>query len=85
MEFKQNHQDSNCCGSGSGVRAAFPELAERSTLKKLEEMKEVGAKILLTACPFCEYQFLTVSNKYNFEIEVLDFNSLLRKLVKNGE
>ncbi len=85
LEFKQNRQDSNCCGSGSGVRAAFPELAERSTLKKLEEMKEVDAKTLLTACPFCEYQFLTVANKYNYEIEVLDFNGLIRKLVKSGE
>ncbi len=85
LEFKQNRQDSNCCGSGSGVRAAFPDLAEKSTLKKLEEIKELGAKTLLTACPFCEYQFLTVANKHNLELEVLDFNSLLRKLISSGD
>jgi Fe-S oxidoreductase len=85
LEFKQNRQDSNCCGSGSGVRAAFPELAEKSTLRKLEEMNEVRAKTLLTACPFCEYQFLTVAKKYNFEIDVIDINSLLMNLIENGE
>lgn len=85
LEFKQNRQDTNCCGSGSGVRAAFPDLAEKTTLKKFEEIKELGAKTLLTACPFCEYQFLTVANKHNLEIEVLDFNSLLRKLITSGE
>jgi Fe-S oxidoreductase len=85
LEFKQNRQDSNCCGSGSGVRSAFPELAEKSTLKRLEEMIELGAKTLLTACPFCEYQFLSVADKHKIEIDVLDFNILLMKLLQSRE
>lgn len=80
FEFKQNRQDSNCCGSGSGVRAAFPELAEKSTLRKLEEMNKSGGKTLLSACPFCEYQFLTTAQKYNYDIDVLDLNTLLKEL-----
>ncbi|KKM94737.1 hypothetical protein LCGC14_1195300 [marine sediment metagenome] len=85
IEFKQNRLDSNCCGSGSGVRSAFPELAEKTTLKRLEEMKDLGAKTLLSACPFCEYQYSTVASKFNFEIEVLDFNTLLMGLLRAGE
>jgi Fe-S oxidoreductase len=78
IEFKQNRQDSNCCGSGSGVRSAYPELAEKTTLNRLKEIEELGAKTLLSACPFCEYQYLTVANKNNYNIEVLDFNTLLK-------
>ncbi|MHA2008186.1 MAG: (Fe-S)-binding protein [Promethearchaeota archaeon] len=85
LEFKQNRHDSNCCGSGSGVRAAFPEFAERNTLKRLEEIKKLGAKTILTACPFCEYQYLTVADKHNLEIEVLDFNILLMRLLQSGK
>ncbi|MFX1523431.1 MAG: (Fe-S)-binding protein [Promethearchaeota archaeon] len=82
IEFTQNRLDSNCCGSGSGVRSAYPELAEKTTLKRLEEMKSLGAKTLLTACPFCEFQYLTVANKYDFRIDILDFNTLLIELLK---
>jgi fumarate reductase (CoM/CoB) subunit B len=85
LEFKQNRQDSNCCGSGSGVRSAYPELAEKTTLERLKEINELGGQTLLTACPFCEYQFREVANKHNLAIEVLDFNVLLLKLLQNGE
>lgn len=76
-EFEQNKKDSNCCGSGSGVRSAYPDLAEKSTKRKLDEVIEKGVKVILTACPFCEYQFQKVIDKYKFDIEVLDLNTLI--------
>ncbi|HDZ16723.1 MAG TPA: hypothetical protein ENH75_00435 [archaeon] len=82
VEFSQNHLDSNCCGSGSGVRSAFPELAEKTTLKRLEEMKDFGAKTLLSACSFCEFQYSTVASKYSFNIDAIDFNTLLIELLQ---
>ena len=85
MEFTQNRLDSNCCGSGSGVRSAFPDLAEKTTLKRLEDMKDLGAKTLLSACPFCEFQYSIVASKYNFDIDVINFNTLLMELLQNGE
>lgn len=81
IEFKQNREDSNCCGSGSGVRSAYPELAERTTIQRLEEVKELGARTILTACPFCEYQFFSVIKKKDYDIDIIDLNSLLEKLI----
>ena len=81
VEFKQNKEDSNCCGSGSGVRSAYPEIAERTTLQRLEEVKELGAKTILTSCPFCEYQFRSVIEKHGYDIDVADLNSLMIKLL----
>jgi fumarate reductase (CoM/CoB) subunit B len=80
IEFKQNKEDANCCGSGSGVRSAFPELAETTTIQRLKEVKELGAHTILTDCPFCEYQFKSVIDKNNYDIDVIDLNNLLYKL-----
>jgi fumarate reductase (CoM/CoB) subunit B len=80
FEFRQNRLDSNCCGSGSGVRSAYPELAEKTTMNRLKEIEELGGRTILTACPFCEYQYLTVAKKKNYDIRVLDFNTLLKML-----
>ncbi|MHA2087125.1 MAG: (Fe-S)-binding protein [Promethearchaeota archaeon] len=82
IEFKQNRLDSNCCGSGSGVRSAFPGLAEKTTLNRLKEMRSLGAKTLLTACPFCEFQYSSMALKHNFDINVIDFNTLLIMLLR---
>lgn len=80
-EFDQHDKDSNCCGSGSGVRSAYPELAEKSTKRKLDEVIHKGAKIILTSCPFCEFQFQTVIDKYNFDIKVLDLNTIITNVL----
>jgi len=87
FEMKRNRKSSWCCGSGAGqvVRLTFPKLSMKIATDRLAEAKKTKAEALVTACPFCEYQFLTVANKHNLEIEVLDFNSLLRKLITSGE
>lgn len=81
LNFQQMKEDTNCCGSGSGVRSAYPEIAEKATLQRLKEIKELGAKTILTSCPFCEFQYNIVINKYNYDIDVLDLNSLLSELI----
>ncbi|MHA1525824.1 MAG: heterodisulfide reductase-related iron-sulfur binding cluster [Promethearchaeota archaeon] len=81
IEFKQTKEDSNCCGSGSGVRSAYPDLAEKATIQRLEEVKGLGARTILTACPFCEFQFGSVIEKNNYDIKVIDLNSLLVELI----
>jgi len=81
IEFKQTKEDSNCCGSGSGVRSAYPDLAEKATIQRLEEVKGLGARTILTACSFCEFQFGSVIEKNNYDIKVIDLNSLLVELI----
>jgi Fe-S oxidoreductase len=56
-----NHgYDSNCCGAGGGVRAAYPELSLQIGKKRIEEAKATQAEIIVSSCPFCEEQFKTV-------------------------
>jgi Fe-S oxidoreductase len=67
VEMPNHGYDSNCCGAGGGVRAAFPELSLEIGKKRIEEAKATGAEILVSSCPFCEEQFKTIGG-----IKVMD-------------
>jgi Fe-S oxidoreductase len=45
-----------CCGAGGGVRASQKPLSFQIRARKLENVMESGADIILAACPFCELQ-----------------------------
>jgi Fe-S oxidoreductase len=59
-EMPNHGYDSNCCGAGGGVRAAYPELSLQIGKKRIEEAKATQAEIIVSSCPFCEEQFKTV-------------------------
>ena len=42
------------CGEGGGAPQAYPEMAKEAALHRIEEVKDVGAKVLVTACDFVE-------------------------------
>jgi Fe-S oxidoreductase len=45
-----------CCGAGGGVRASQKPLSYQIRERKMENIIESGADIVLAACPFCELQ-----------------------------
>jgi Fe-S oxidoreductase len=53
-EFSKNRQNATCCGAGAGVKANFPDIANKIAQKK---MKEVKTKYMVTACPLCHMHF----------------------------
>ncbi len=56
VEFLRAKGNAWCCGAGcSGeVAALYPDYARETARIRLEEAKRVGAKQIVTACPFCE-------------------------------
>lgn len=73
LEFKYNRNKALCCGSGGGVRSAFPEVSLEVAKSTLDELPE-GAEIVVTACPFCKYNFLEGNAR---KVEVVDLPELL--------
>jgi len=54
QEFSKNKENAVCCGAGAGVKANFPDTANKIAQKKLKECK---TKTLVTACPLCYAHF----------------------------
>ena len=53
VEMGRNRERSRCCGAGSGVKAAFPELALDVADKRIQDAENTEADILATTCSFC--------------------------------
>jgi Fe-S oxidoreductase len=53
IELPRNRYDSQCCGAGGGYKIQFNDRAEYIASLRVKEAKEVGADMLVSACPFC--------------------------------
>ena len=53
IDYKDKFQ---CCGAGGAVRTAVKEISADFTREKLENMRDVGADIIINCCPFCHLQ-----------------------------
>lgn len=57
LEMPRNRRWSWCCGGGGGVPEAFPDLAQWNAKDRLEEARQTGAEILVTASTLCLRSF----------------------------
>ena len=53
VELSSHHAEALCCGAGGGVRGAFAKNSLAMARKRLEQVEESGAEILLTECNSC--------------------------------
>jgi Fe-S oxidoreductase len=66
--------NSLCCGAGGGVIFSNPKLAKRYAANRWEEARATGARVMVTACPFC-YANLQGSKPKGYK--VIDITSLV--------
>ncbi len=73
-EMWRSGQNSLCCGAGGGVLFTDHSLAKRYASNRWEEAKATGARVMVTACPFCNIN-LGASKPKGFS--VVDLTSLM--------
>lgn len=44
-----------CCGAGGGTRSGCPEVSNALGQKRANDLKQSGAEVVVSCCPFCEY------------------------------
>ncbi|MCU0859938.1 MAG: LUD domain-containing protein [Thermoplasmata archaeon] len=81
VEMERCRAESACCGSGSGVRSAFPELASSIASDRVSMAKAAGARSIVTSCPWC-VQSLRECQGDEGAVEVVDLVDLLARSVK---
>jgi Fe-S oxidoreductase len=53
VEMDKNQERARCCGSGGGVKSAYPELSQGMAERRMLDAEKTGAELLVTCCPFC--------------------------------
>lgn len=73
-EMERNRENARCCGSGAGVKSAYPEITEEVAKMRIKDAG--GAEIIITTCPFC---ILNLSSQGS--LEVLDISEIILKAI----
>jgi Fe-S oxidoreductase len=66
-----------CCGAGRGTKEAFPDFAQWAADHRLEEVTEIGAETLVTACPWCKNNFIQAIEANGDDVQVLDISEVI--------
>ena len=90
VEAPRSHERSFCCGAGGGLAFLGEESGERVSHVRAEELAGTGARIVGTACPFCNTMFRdALSTTGNTPPQLLDIAQLtaraLPKMQEVGE
>lgn len=77
VEMPRVRENAFCCGAGRGTKEAFPDFAQWAAEQRLEEVKEVGAEAIVSACPWCKNNFAQAAQKKEVGLKVLDISELI--------
>jgi Fe-S oxidoreductase len=70
-----------CCGAGGGVIDAYPDFANWTGNERIREAKAVGARAIVSACPWCKRNFLDSARASGNNIDVYDVIELVDKAI----
>jgi heterodisulfide reductase subunit D len=73
-EMWRTTHNSLCCGAGGGVLAGNPGLAKKYADNRWHEATATGAKVMITACPYCNANLQGSKPK---EFKVIDITTLV--------
>lgn len=68
VEMPRNKENAWCCGGGSVVAVAFPELSGDIADDRIDEAQATGADAVISACPLCEKGLTSSARKYKMKV-----------------
>lgn len=81
LEFKENRNLAKCCGGGGGLKAYNNELSGEIAYHRALEAIDIGAEIIVSACPSCKSSFQQASARLRKEkkgrLKILDLTELV--------
>jgi Fe-S oxidoreductase len=79
VEMERIREYSWCCGAGGGVREAYPEYSNWTAHERIVEAMATGAEALVSACPWCERNFVDAIEALGGSMKVYDIVDLAQK------
>lgn len=81
VEMERIREYSWCCGAGGGVREAYPEFSLWTASERIAEARATGAEALVSACPWCERNFMDAISALDDTMQVYDIVELVQKAI----
>ncbi len=81
VEMERTREYAWCCGSGGGVREAYPDFSSWTAGERIEEAKATAAEAIVTACSWCERNFMDAINSNSDRMKVYDIVELVQQAI----
>jgi len=82
-EMPDSRVDSLCCGGGGGRIWMETPKGERFCDLRLEQVREIGAEVLVTSCPYCitNFEDSRLNREDSESMEVKDITELIQEIL----
>jgi Fe-S oxidoreductase len=81
IEMERIKEAAWCCGAGGGVRDGYPEFSNWTANERIEEARSTGAEAIVSACGWCEKNFIDSIKGSGGKMKVLDIAELVQKAI----
>jgi Fe-S oxidoreductase len=81
VEMERIREYAWCCGAGGGVKEAYPEFSRWTARERIEEAMMTGAEAIVSACPWCETNFLDAIDNNGKKMKVFDVMDLVQQAI----
>ncbi len=81
-ELSRNHDSALCCGAGGGRMWLEEKTGDKINIQRATDVKDSGADILATACPFCNTMLSDGCKALDLKTEVRDIAVIMAAALK---
>jgi Fe-S oxidoreductase len=81
VEMYRNKEYAWCCGAGGGAKEGYPEFNAWTAQERITEAKAVGAQAVVTACSWCERNFMDAVKTMGEKTKVYDVVELVQQAI----
>ena len=83
VEPTYNKEYVHCCGWSGTAHWADKDLAIKEARNRINELKETGANVFISACPLCELGLAYgIEEKEKQKYKIVDISELILKFLK---
>ena len=79
VEMERIKEYAWCCGAGGGVKEGYPDFSSWTATERIEEAKSTGAEAIVSACGWCERNFIDAINTTSEKMKVFDVVELVQQ------
>jgi Fe-S oxidoreductase/FAD/FMN-containing dehydrogenase len=85
IELPENREDAKCCGGGGGLKAVDMDISLNIAYKRILDVIEIGADIIITACPACKANLKLAADRARKEkkgkIKIMDIGEVVKRAI----